>query len=396
MIKAILLVGLVAVVAALAWRQARSRRKARLREDPTNDYAVRQDWSANHGKLNHSSFVYFDADRDGRYGLGDRPMAGIMVRLHSEDGRFRSSARSNRGGFANFLASTKRRTAPIHAPGSYRFTVSVPPGWRSSSANEVQSQHFRALPGSPTGLVSEAMLRPVGLFPVRWLGGRVADNVSASVSVMSNGQEVAVHPLGDGASFRLELPDAADAIEIAGDGVARRLALSPYPTELGLLSPQDAASQKTSIFSAALLQTIGFDDVTTRGLRKVPAGYAGFTWFNLNAMAWDHVEGSEGYANGNLSGDHVCYTSSGHPAEFSSDKPFGFHSVMLTAAWLKSEGETAVIDSWLGDRLVARDTVTLSALAPVHYAPMLTAVTRVRFSTRHYWQLVLDDLVIAR
>ncbi|MER8646843.1 hypothetical protein [Mesorhizobium sp. M0292] len=391
MIKAILLVGFAAVVAALAWRLARSRRRARLREDPANDYAVRRDWSGNHGKLNHSSFVYFDADRDGRYGLGDRPMAGIMVRLHDGDGRFVAAARSNRGGFANFLASTKRRAAPIHVPGSYRFTVSLPPGWRSSSANEVQSQHLRPLPGSPTGLVSEAMLQPVGLFAIRRLSGRVADGVSASISVMAKGQEVAVHPLSAGAGFRLDLPDDADAIEVTGDGMERRLALSAYPTELGLLSPENAA-----VDSAAPLQAIGFDDVTTRGLRKVPSGYAGLTWFNLNALARDHTEGSEGYVNGNISGDHVCYTSSGHPAELSSDKPFGFHSVMLTAAWLKSEGETALVESWLGDRLIASDTIVLSAMAPVHYAPMLAAVTRVRLSTSHYWQLVLDDLVVVR
>ena len=395
-IKALLLVGLAAVVTALVWRQARLRRKARLRENPANDYAVRQDWSGNHGKLNYSSFVYFDADRDGRYGLGDRPMAGIMVRLHDGDGRFVAAARSNRGGFANFLASTKRRAAPIHVPGSYRFTVSVPPGWRVSSANAVQSQHLRLLPGSPTGLVSEAMLQPVGLFPIRRLSGRVADGVSASISVMVKGQEVAVHPLSDGAGFRLDLPDDADAIDIAGRGIARRLALSAYPTELGLLLPENAASENALMDGAVRLQTVGFDDVTSRGLRKVPSGYAGFTWFNLNALARDHTEGSEGYVNGNISGDHVCYTSSGHPAEFSSEKPFGFHSVMLTAAWLRSEGETALVESWLGDRLIASDTIILSALAPVHYAPMLAAVTRVRLSTSHYWQLVLDDLVVAR
>jgi hypothetical protein len=276
-------------------------------------------------------------------------------------------------------------------PGSYRFTVSVPPGWRSSSANEVQSQHVQSLPGSPTGLVTEAMLQPVGLFPVRWLSGRVADNVSASVSVIRNGQVLAVHPLGNGAGFRVDLSDDADAIDVAGDGVARRLALSAYPTEVGLLSPENPA-----INGAASLQIVGFDDVTGHGLRKVPSGYAGFTWFNLNAMARDHIEGSEGYVNGNISGDHVCYTSSGHPAEFSSEEPFGFHSVMLTAAWLRSEGETALVESWLGDRLIASDTIILSALAPVHYAPMLTAVTRVRLSTSHYWQLVLDDLVVVR
>ncbi|MGX9148226.1 hypothetical protein [Mesorhizobium sp. 128a] len=391
LVKAAILLGLALVVAMLAWRQLRSRRKARLRENPANDYAVRGDWSDSRGQLNYSSFVYFDADRDGRYGLGDRPMAGIMVRLHDGEGRLVAAARSNRAGFANFKTSTKRRAAPIHVPGNYRFTVSVPPGWRSSSANEVQSQHVQSLPGSPTGLVTEAMLQPVGLFPARQLSGRVADNISASVSVTRNGQVVAVHSLGNGAGFRLDLPDDADAIDVTGDGLARRLALSAYPTEVGLLSPENPA-----IDGDASLQTIGFDDVTGHGLRKVPSGYAGFIWFNLNAMARDHIDGSEGYVNGNISGDHVCYTSSGHPAEFSSDRPFGFHSVMLTAAWLKSEGETALIQSWLGDRLVASDTVILSALAPVHYAPMLAAVTRVCFSTRHYWQLVLEDLVVAR
>ena len=104
-IKALLLVGLAAVVTALVWRQARARRKARLRANPANDYAVRRDWSGSHGKLNYSSFVYFDADRDGRYGLGDRPMAGIMVRLHDGDGRFVAARFDSHDAHACLLAS---------------------------------------------------------------------------------------------------------------------------------------------------------------------------------------------------------------------------------------------------------------------------------------------------
>ena len=49
---------------------------------------------------------------------------------------------------------------------------------------------------------------------------------------------------------------------------------------------------------------------------------------------------------------------------------------------------------WLGERLVASDQVALSALTPLHYAPMLKAVTRVRLSTKHSWQMALDDLVL--
>ena len=68
---------------------------------------------------------------------------------------------------------------------------------------------------------------------------------------------------------------------------------------------------------------------------------------------------------------------------------------MLAAAWLASEGELALVESWLGEELIASDEIVLSALAPVHYAPMLKAVTRVRISTRHHWQAVLDDLIVA-
>ena len=88
--------------------------------------------------------------------------------------------------------------------------------------------------------------------------------------------------------------------------------------------------------------------------------------------------------------------SSGNPAELWSDKPFGFHSVMISSAWQNAEGETARIESWRGDELVADDEIVVSALTPIHYAPMLKDITRIRFSSKHYWQLVIDDLVLAR
>jgi hypothetical protein len=45
---------------------------------------------------------------------------------------------------------------------------------------------------------------------------------------------------------------------------------------------------------------------------------------------------------------------------------------------------------------IARDEVKLSALTPIHYLPMVADVTRVRLSTVHYWQMIMDDLTIAR
>lgn len=263
----------------------------------------------------------------------------------------------------------------------------MPPGWRSPSANETQSQEFWLAPGSPAGLVSQDLPQPVGLAPARSLAGKMTAGGTATLSVMADGQELESRVLAPGLPFRLDLAGEADMVVIAGGGLDRQLALSPYPTDLGLLSSQTLPNE-------ASLRTVGFDDVTGRGFRKIPCGHAGLQWRNLNAMAQDHTKGSEGYVNGNVSGDHVAYTSSGYPAEFSRETPFGFHSVLLSAAWLKSEGEIALIECWLGEQLVASDQLTLSALTPLHYAPMLKAVTRVRLSTKHSWQMVLDDLML--
>lgn len=387
----ILTLAIVAVAAAFGlrtYRKRRSNRYSRLRGDPARDYAVRRLWSHGPGKLNYSSFVYFDVDRDGRYGLDDRPMAGVMARLSGADGHILRS-RSNGNGFANFTSSVWSRRAHIGKPGTYEFTVSVPPGWICTSGNAVQSRTFSLIEGAPAGIGADEMVRPVGLAPLRTLSGRTANE--ATIWVLAGERTLLCEKAAPGASFRVTIPDEADAVRVEGAGAERRLALSPYPADMGALSVT-----RTPIAAGAALETIDFNGVTPRGLRKIPSGYAGLDWFNLNAMSRDFQPGHEGYVNGTTSGDHMCYTSSGHPAEFSSDQPFGFHSVMISSAWLRAEGETAKVESWRGTELVASDEIVVSALTPTHYAPMLSDVTRVRFSSKHYWQLAIDDLVLAR
>jgi hypothetical protein len=191
--------------------------------------------------------------------------------------------------------------------------------------------------------------------------------------------------------FRYSVPASADAVVVSSSGAEWRFPIAGYPVDVGRLDPK-----RGMIRAGRAIETIDFDAVNTRGLRKVPSGYAGLNWFNLNAMARDFTAGSEGYINGNTSGDYVVYTSSGHPAEVWSEKPFDFIGVALASAWLRAEGEIAMIESWRGNDLVARDEVALSALCPIHYMPMLADITRIRFSTAHYWQMVVDDLMIAR
>lgn len=390
LILTLAIIGVAAAFGLPAYRKRfRSGRKSRLRGDPARDYAVRQNWSWGAGKLNYSSFVYFDVDRDGRYGLSDRPMGGVMARLSGANGHI-LSARTNGNGFANFTMSVSARRAHIGKPGTYEFSISVPPGWVCTSGNAIQSKAFRLIEGAPAGIGTEEMVKPVGLAPIRTLSGRTADS-AATVSILAGARVLLKETVTPNADFRIAIPDEADAAAIEHAGSGCRLALSAYPTNLGVLS-----TRRTAIAMDAVLETIDFNGVTARGLRKIPSGYSGLNWFNLNAMSRDFQGGNEGYVNGNTSGDHMCYTSSGHPAEFWSERPFGFHSAMISSAWLRAEGETAKIESWRGEELVASDEITVSALTPVHYAPMLKDITRVRLSSKHYWQLAIDDLVLAR
>jgi hypothetical protein len=370
-------------------KHGRSRRRSRRPGDPSKDYAPRQDWSRSTGKLNYSSFVYFDVDRDGRYSLGDRPMGGIVARLSGAKGHI-LTARTNGNGFANFTTSVARRRAHIGEAGTYQFAISVPPGWVCTSRNDVQTAEFRYVPGAPSGIGTDDMVKPVGLAPIRTLTGRAAD-MSATLSLLAREAPVLSEAVAQDAAFHIAIPDGCDTAIIEQAGLVRRLALSPYPVHVGLLSPDRAPLEPDTV-----LKTIDFEGVTPRGLRKVPSGFAGLNWFNLNAISRDFQGGNEGYVNGATSGDHTCYTSSGHPAEFWSDRPFGFHSVMISSAWLRAEGETALVECWSGDTLVASDEIAVSALTPIHYAPMLGNITRVRFSSKHYWQLVIDDLVLAK
>ncbi len=331
-----------------------------------------------------------DEDKRGRFDRGEIDATGAeqaprnFYRDYAGAGA-QGSAYHNGGGFANFVMSMKKRRAVLRSPGTYRFSVSVPPGWRVSTGNADQSLQLDELPGSPAGLAGNDLPRAVGLMPARFVRGRT--ETAAALLVTSNGKVLDERRIAPG-DFRFDLPAGADILTISGSGLDRRLALSAYATDLGLLRPGAMAAD-------AVLEPVSLDRVTALPFQKIPSGYGGLAWRNLNVLTSLYVNGSEGYLNGNISRGHVAYTSSGHPAEFSRAAPFGFHSVMLSAAWLASEGEAALVESWLGEELVASDEIALSALAPMHYAPMLKAVTRVRISTRHSWQAVLDELVLA-
>jgi hypothetical protein len=376
---------LVVLLLAAAALFLRIRKKEKRRKWPVSqDYPSAQ-WKQNPGRMNFSSFVYFDVDRDGVYGLADRPMGGIVARLSDGSGTV-AATRTNSAGFANFPMST-RRQALIRRPGSFEFAVSVPPGWAATSGNAVQRREISSSPGSITGLAAENMLVPVGLAPQRFVTGDLGQVKSATASAYGDGQLLVEERIGG--RFRLDLPESATRLTITADGHELDLMVGPYPIDLGRvdflrLVPKTVAGR-----------TFSFDGVADLGLRKVPSGYAGLDWFNLNALRNDHYANAHGYVNGNSMGSHVAYMSSGHPAEISSEKPFDFLAMTVAVAWLKAEGETVMVEIWDGENLVRRDAIVLSALCPISYTPMVAGVTRLRLSTLHSWQAVIGDLTVS-
>ncbi|MEM1378605.1 MAG: hypothetical protein AAGG69_14575 [Pseudomonadota bacterium] len=385
----IILVGALALAAPKIRRKLKKKRWAHHEGNAALDYPVRTDWTRSGGKVNYSAFVYFDVDRDGRYGELDRTLSGIHVRLYKSNKFVRRSI-TNINGFANFASSTKQRRAPINKPSKMRFEVSVPPGWVCTSDNAVQSRDFRLIPGSPTGIGADSLPDPIGLAPRRYIRGTCGDDANLRLSFASTGPEFSEHALKPNTPFEIDVPDGADTLILANEFRDRRVSLPPYPVDLGCVSNAALSDQLRD------LEVIDFEALSASGLKKVPNGYRGFDWTGLNMMSREFTPGCDGGSNGAITGQNICYTSSGHPGEIRGDVPFYFHSIALTSAWSQAEGETVIVQVFDGEKLCREDRITISTFTPVIYAPMEPSVTSIRIASEHYWQVIIDAVVVGR
>ena len=346
-------------------------------------YPTRTDWTDSHGETNLSVFVFNDLNNNGAYDLGDRAMAGIATGL-SQNGAPVSLVRSNINGFANYPASSSQGSAPLASAGMYDFEVFVPPGWRISTGNKVQSRTLVAVPGSNAGLGFATMLNPVGLARYGFIRGTYDFPEAGTLRLLQNGAEIASAALTPGEQFLWPVAPGRYDLEIGE--VQHSVQVGPYPVDIGAVNASPQAPPAGSV--------IDFENMAPSGLQKVPNGYGGLNWFNLNIMASAKAKGDVGYVNGASSGYNILYTSSGHPATIYADSPFDFIEVNLSLAWPEAEGETLEMAFYRGKTMIARDVIGLSAYGPITYQPRLSGVTRVEISTTHNWQAVLDDLVI--
>ena len=364
------------------------------------DYAG-ADWAVPRRGLGHlSCYAFRDRDHDGRYGLGDEPMAGMAIEMTAPSGA-RAIVRSNLTGFVNFDMSRFARRAHIRRAGRYEFRALVPPGWILTSGSPVQRSRVEELLGAPMDLVSPDPPRPFGFAPVLSLTGRcLALGRDGTLAAAPETVVVAAGPGG-----------RRDTVRVGADG-GFRLAAVPGPWRLTFVRPGLPAFEReievrdAPVHLAGLVLgdqrpahagspvVVDFESIAGSMVRKVPSGVAGLDWDYLNAI---EVVGSggEGYANTLSSGRYVGYSSSGHPVTISREGGFDLRGAYVGGAHRSAEGEMLRVRAFRGDRLVADDEVPLSALGPVWLDADYRAVDRVVLSTRHYWQFAIDDLVVS-
>lgn len=345
-------------------------------------------WEENgRGDINLSTFIYFDVNRNGIYDLTDRPMSQIVTTLEFGGNKI-ATQRSNENGFANFGSSKTDKEEPINAPGTYTFEVHPPENWKITSSNTRQEAELIEVYGSIGGVGFKDMPKPIGLSPDLYIAGKVAKREESPViSVTTPEGQSMTSKINEKGEFLIPIPDSGRYI-IDYDGKNISFDVGGYPVHLGTLDLREEASEKS-------LSLVNFDDISVHGIRKIPNGYSGLNWFNINAIDSRFSRNSSGYVHGEISEGYVAYTSSGHPVTISSDNAFGFFGGYLTAAWPRAHGETAIFEFWNGDKLISTDRVKLSVYSPVYYQPNMTGITRIAIKTEHYWQIVFDDLVFS-
>ncbi len=367
---------------------------------PKGDYPQRADWSAPYrGGVHLSGYVFRDRNRNGVLDVGDLPMALVVVAVTRPDGKT-FTERSNDGGFANFEMSRSERNAVLRKAGEYVFSVHVPPGWVLTTGNASQRTTVVDLPGSPADLVSRNPPRPFGLAPRLVIGGRVGVRGSEGavgppegVTLLARGPggEAADVPLGLGGAF--EIPAGPGPWKLmarkagSGTGVERELVVRDAPVRLSTIVLGDP-----TVEPSGRRTTIDFESMTGTPIAKIPSGVAGLDWFYMNVI--DAVSGGDAYTNNVTSGRYVGYGSSGHPVTISRAGGFDFLGASFGVGSQEGEGETLRIQAFRGDTAVAEDELLLSSLGPVRFDAAYRRIDRLVLTTRHYWQLVVDDMEV--
>ncbi|MFZ1680032.1 MAG: hypothetical protein WAT70_03340, partial [Rhizobiaceae bacterium] len=168
--------------------------------------------------INISRFAFRDSNRNGRFDLGERPYAGLVVEL-AQSGRDPIRRTSNIAGFANFRLALGNAEREISAAGELAFTAIAPDGFRITTPEPTATTVAFAQPESPGGLFIDPLLPLVGVAPVLTLSG----NAGPGATVAFVAPDGSAHETQAGEDGRFAMPAAGGTWLIdwtPGDGMA--------------------------------------------------------------------------------------------------------------------------------------------------------------------------------
>ncbi len=344
------------------------------------------------GKMNISVFIYRDVNRNGIYDLGDRPYAGQQVRLLRPNGGPNLGA-SNISGFTNFKMSLNNPGYPIQVAGSYRIELVHRKNWRVTSGNEAQDLLIRELPGSPGGLIAQKTLEPIGIAPELFIEGILGKNLRTGTltAISPEGSSIPV-PVDDKGTYRFAAVSGAWTLEVqipGQDKLRRTVSLKEAPVFLSYWEGEN------SYATEGKQDSIRFDELTTSDtLFEIPNGYGKLNWRNWIATHQKFYKGS-GYINNTTSGEFAAYNSSGHPAAIHSKKKFSVIGFHIGVAWPQGERSPIRIRGLRDGKVIYDDIIRGKTAGPIFFAAQYHNIDTIDFETGQYWQIVLDDLIVA-
>lgn len=364
-------------------------------------YQKRKEWApVSSSGENVSHFIYRDMNRNGVYDVGDRPMAKVAVTITGEDGKW-SNQRSNIHGFVKFTNSLTTPGVVVSHAGTYTLKVQIPPGFELTSGNGTQTMTYVEEQETRAGMIVDRVPIPAGLAPVLTISGRIAKRANDGGWEPSQGAPgahvVAVSPDGSkhkpaldkSGHFTLQAQPGLWRITASAPGsgaAAREVEVKQAPVRLSAMIFGENAPRK-----APHGRIVDFESITPSVITKMPNGHAGLQWTNLIPVEIEYY-GGEGYINNVVSGHKAAYNTSGYPAAIGHDKGFDFRGGYFGLAFLSSEGEVMDVKAWRGGQLIGAEEIELSSLGPLWFDADWRGITRLELSTRHYWQLVMDDL----
>ena len=266
-----------------------------------------------------------------------------------------------------------------------KFSVELPEGYVLTTGNPEQEAVIETMEAAPGGFVMEPPNPFVGLAPALTIE---ADATGVASMTCNAGYVELMAVPKDSDLVCWAAPGDWTVVWKMGDGreITRDVVLKEWPVRVPVAAAGPSGSQVT---------VEGFDGLINSENIQEMASSEGYIWHNWVA-AHRKFYGGYGYVNSTVTGEFSAYNSSGHPATIEAEEPFEFRGAYVGVAWNDAKRAPVRFRAYRDDELVAEEEFTASNLRPIWFEPRWTGITKLVVSHDTYWQVVVDEVTLAR